>query len=178
MPNTGGTQEENFGDRNSGVTLEIQRWQTLWKIQSWLLNKTRGLIYKTLCRFHPKSVCTHKRSLLHAHKSFQIYKTMRTPEPVQKSLYKSRSGEDTCISTPSPPRNHHIWSLQRLVLLCITSSAYHFHAYSHPCDTMFNTVKGTSYMTLRKYALRTINAICAKHKFLLLKIIQYPYVLE
>ncbi len=49
----------------------------------------------------------------------------------------------TCISTPSPPRNHHIWSLQRLVLLCITSSAYHFHLYPHPSDTMFNTIKGT-----------------------------------
>ncbi len=48
-----------------------------------------------------------------------------------------------CISTPTPPRNHHIWSLQRLILRCITSSAYHFHAYSHPRDTMFNTVKGT-----------------------------------
>ncbi len=43
----------------------------------------------------------------------------------------------TCISTSSPPRNHHIWSLQCLVLLCISSSAYHFHAYSHPRDTMF-----------------------------------------
>ncbi len=48
----------------------------------------------------------------------------------------------TCISTPSPPRNHYIWSLQRLVLLCITSSAYHFNAELHPHETMFNTVKG------------------------------------
>ena len=56
----------------------------------------------------------------------------------------------TCISTPTPPRNHHIWSLQRLVLLCITSSACHFHAYSHARDTMFNTE------TLRKYEMGTI----------------------
>ncbi len=49
----------------------------------------------------------------------------------------------TCISTLSPPWNNYIWSLQHLGLLCITSSAYHFRAYSHPCDTMFNTVKGT-----------------------------------
>ncbi len=49
----------------------------------------------------------------------------------------------TCISTPTPPRNNHVWRLQRLVLLCITSSACHFHAYYHPRDTMFNTVKGT-----------------------------------
>ncbi len=50
----------------------------------------------------------------------------------------------TCISTPTTPSNHYIWSLQHLVLLCIiTSSAYHFHAYSHPRDTMFNNVKGT-----------------------------------
>ncbi len=41
-----------------------------------------------------------------------------------------------CISTMSPPRNQHIWILQRLLLVCITSSAYHFHAYSHPLDTM------------------------------------------
>ncbi len=43
----------------------------------------------------------------------------------------------TCIFTPSPHRNHHIWSLQRLVLLCITSSAYNFLAYSCPRNTMF-----------------------------------------
>ncbi len=47
----------------------------------------------------------------------------------------------TCISTPTTPRNHHKWSLQRLVLLCITSSAYHFHAYSHPLDTCLTPSK-------------------------------------
>ncbi len=41
----------------------------------------------------------------------------------------------------SPPRYHHIWSLQRLVLLCIISSAYHVHAYSHPRDSMFTQSK-------------------------------------
>ncbi len=30
------------------------------------------------------------------HKCFQIYKTKRMPEPAQKSLYKSQSGED-CV---------------------------------------------------------------------------------
>ncbi len=34
-----------------------------------------------------------------------------------------------CISTLTPPRNNYIWSLQSIVLLWITSSAYHFHAY-------------------------------------------------
>ncbi len=76
------------------------------------------------------------------HNIFQIYKTMGMPEPVQKfPLYIPVSGR-LCVRA-SPPQNHHIWSLQRLVLLCITSSAYHFHAYSHPCDNMFNTIKGT-----------------------------------
>ncbi len=45
------------------------------------------------------------------------------------------------ISTPTPPRNHHIWSLQRLVLLCITSSAYYSHAYSHPRETCLTPSK-------------------------------------
>ncbi len=31
------------------------------------------------------------------HKSFQIYKSMHTPEHVQKSLYKSQSGEDDAM---------------------------------------------------------------------------------
>ncbi len=53
-----------------------------------------GLMYKTLRIFHPNSVRTHKREILHMHKSFQIYKSMHTPEHVQKSLYKSQSGED------------------------------------------------------------------------------------
>ncbi len=50
------------------------------------------------------------------HKSFQIYKTVRMSEPVQNSFYKTQSAEDVrrCISTQSP--------IQRLVLLCITSS--------------------------------------------------------
>ncbi len=46
-----------------------------------------------------------------------------------------------CISTPSPPRNHHVWNLHPLVLLCITSSSYNFHAYSHPRDTCLTPSK-------------------------------------
>ncbi len=50
------------------------------------LSDTWGLIYKTLRRFHPKSVRTHKSYILQMREFFQIYKTMRMPEPVQKSL--------------------------------------------------------------------------------------------
>ncbi len=52
-------------------------------------SNTWGLISKTLHRLHPKSVRTHKRFLC-KHTFFQIYKTMRTPEPVQKPLYPVR----------------------------------------------------------------------------------------
>ncbi len=44
----------------------------------------------------------------------------------------------TCISTPSPPRNHHIWSLLRLVLRCISFPCI-FPSTWH----VFNTVRGT-----------------------------------
>ncbi len=89
-------------------------------------------------------VCT-KASFLRTRDFFQIYKNTRTPEPAQKSLYKTQSGEKCAYVHlhPDSSPNHHIWSIQRLVLLCITSSAYHSYAYSYPRDTMFNTVKGT-----------------------------------
>ncbi len=51
-------------------------------------------MYKTLLRFHPKTVRTLKSQILCMHKSFQISKSMRMPEQAQKSLYKSQLGED------------------------------------------------------------------------------------
>lgn len=95
--------------------------------------------------------------------SFQIYKTTRTPEPAQKCINPSqRKILCSCISTLSPPQNHHIWRLRCLVLLCVTSFAY--HACTHPRDTMFNSVKGTRN---GKILLSTINAICSIHITLL-----------
>ncbi len=89
-------------------------------------------------------VCTKARFCLRT-KVFRFIKACVRQNMRKNPLINPSQGKivRTCISTPTPPRNHHIWSLQRLVLRCITSSAYHFHAYSHPRDTMFNTVKGT-----------------------------------
>jgi len=69
-------------------------------------------------------------------------KQQQQQQQQQKTLNASQGKiVHTCISTPTPPQNHHILSLQHLVLLCITSSAYNFYAYRYPRDTMFNTIK-------------------------------------
>ncbi len=111
--------------------------------QRGLSSKAWGLIYKTLRRFHPKMYLHTKARFCLRTKVFRFIKPCVRQNLRKNPFINPSQGKivRTCISTPSPPQNNHILSLQCLVILCITSSAYHFHAYSHPCDTMFNTVK-------------------------------------
>ncbi len=80
-------------------------------------------------RFNKNTKCVrrHKSKILRMHKSFQIYKTMRTSEPVQKSLYKSHSGEDCAyvhlhfVSSPkSPYMELTMPSFTMHILICIS----------------------------------------------------------
>ncbi len=91
----------------------------------------RGLIYKTLRRFHPKSVRRHKSLILHTHKSCQIYKTMCTPEPAQKSLYKSKLGED-CAYVHLHPDSSLKSPYMELTTPCFTM---HIPIHVTPCLT-------------------------------------------
>ena len=54
----------------------------------------RGLIYKTVRRILSKSVRAPESQKWRTQKNIRIYKTVRTPEPAQNSLYKSQSAED------------------------------------------------------------------------------------
>ncbi len=57
-------------------------------------------------RFHPKSVRTLNVAYEQKLYKIQIYKTMRTLEPAQKSLYKSLSGEDCAYVHLLPDSSH------------------------------------------------------------------------
>ncbi len=89
-------------------------------------------------------VCTKARFCVRVH-FFQIYKTMHTPEPAHKLLYKSQSGED-CVYVHLHPD-----SSQKSPYMELTTPSFTMHNLifiSFPCTFpptwhMFNTVKGT-----------------------------------
>ncbi len=73
---------------------------------------------------------------------FQIYKTMHTPEPAQKTLYKSQS-EEKCAYVHLHPDSSPKSPYMELTMPSFTmnKSAYHSHAYSHPRDTCLTPSK-------------------------------------
>ncbi len=103
------------------------------------VRETRGLIYKTLRRFHPKSVRRHKSSIRqNLHKNPFINpsqgKIVRMSISSQKSPYME-------LTTPS-------FTIYNLICISFPSTWYHVQHRQR-------------YKTLWKYEIRIINAMCA-----------------
>lgn len=79
-------RKEQSASNNPTPQVSEQALKYSQPIQTW------GLMYKTFNSFYPKSVRMHK--------SFQIYKTMRTPA-AQNSIYKTQSAE-YCVRVSTP----------------------------------------------------------------------------
>lgn len=86
---------------------------------------------------------------LHLCKHILLYKYLFLNNSHQHISYETPGAScinlsiDFIIKVYERTKARYYISLQYLASPCTTSSAHHFHAQSHPRDTMFNTVKGT-----------------------------------
>ncbi len=118
---------------------------------TWAKEKNNwGLIYKTLRTFHPKSVRMHRSLILHTCEFFHIYKTVHMPEPAQKFLYKSQSGEDCAYVHLHPD------SSQKSPYMELATPSFTMHnliCILFPCIFPSTCQR---YKTLRKYEILTV----------------------
>lgn len=85
---------------------------------TWQSEAPRGLIYKTQCRFHPKTLLTHKSQNLRTQEKIQIYKTVqRTPVRSLLVINTHLRVHCACVhssshpSTQCRPTNIQKWSM-------------------------------------------------------------------